>query len=387
MTTTGIRIQGATLPPACETLRQEVREFVQSAIADGLFVPGCDRWLGGFDPQFSRRLAQQGWLGMTWPKQYGGHERSALERFVVTEELLAVGAPVAAHWVGDRQTGPTLLRFGTERQKREILPHLASGERFFAIGMSEPGSGSDLASVRTRADKVDGGWVVNGTKVWTSNAHRSHYFIILCRTAERTQDRHAGLSQLIIDLSAPGLEIRPIPLLTGAHHFNEVVMKNVEVPDDMVVGEIGNGWQQVTSELAYERSGPERFLSTLPLLSAYLTHLRDRQAPSDTRVTAIIGRLAARLAALRAMSVGIAAALDRGEAPEIEAALVKDLGTRFESELTDTLRELDDCRPDLAGDELERLFAEAILHAPGFTLRGGTNEILRGVVARGLGLR
>ncbi len=384
---TDIRIQGATLPPACESLRQQVRAFVADAVRDGLFQPGCDRWLGGFDPDFSRHLGQRGWLGMTWPKEFGGHERSALERFVVTEELLAAGAPVAAHWVGDRQTGPTLLRYGTAQQKREILPHLASGERFFAIGMSEPGSGSDLASVRTQAERIDGGWVVNGTKIWTSNAHRSHYFIILCRTAPRTENRHAGLSQLIIDLTAPGLDIRPIPLLTGAHHFNEVVMKNVEVPHEMVVGEIGNGWQQVTSELAYERSGPERFLSTLPLFSAYLDHLAGRREIPVAQVAAVIGRLAARLAALRAMSVGIAAALDRGEAPEIEAALVKDLGTRFESELTETVRELHDCRPDLQGAELERLFAQAILHAPGFTLRGGTNEILRGVVARGLGLR
>lgn len=385
MSATSINIDSVALPQGCEALRGEVRDFIARELASDGFQPGCDKWLSGFDPEFSRRLAKRGWLGMTWPKRYGGHERTALERFVVTEELLAVGAPVAAHWVGDRQTGPTLLRFGTEAQKRRFLPAMARGELFFAIGMSEPGSGSDLASVRTRAVRVDGGWRLTGTKVWTSNAHRSDFCIVLCRTAERTEDRHAGLSQMIIDLRAPGIDIRPIRLLTGAHHFNEVVMKDAEVPDELVVGEIGQGWHQVTSELAYERSGPERFLSTLPLFTSYLAQLGQQ---ANARALATVGRLCACLCALRAMSIGVASALERGATPDVEAALVKDLGTRFESELTDALRDLVDCRPDLSSrNDLERQFAQAILHSPGFTLRGGTNEILRAVVARGLGLR
>jgi acyl-CoA dehydrogenase len=210
---------------------------------------------------------------MTLPRQYRGTDAGALHRFVVTEELLAAGAPVAAHWIADRQSGPALLRFGTEQQRAEILPGIARGELYFAIGMSEPDSGSDLASVRTRASRVDGGWLVNGTKLWTSGAHHAHFMITLVRTAPPAQapaeaDRHAGLSQLIVDLAAPGVQVRPIRLLTGEHHFNEVVLADVFVPDSRLLGRAGDGWHQVTSELAFERSGPERILSTFPLLAA-----------------------------------------------------------------------------------------------------------------------
>jgi alkylation response protein AidB-like acyl-CoA dehydrogenase len=322
---------------------------------------------------------------MTLPPEYGGHGRTALERYVVTEELLAAGAPVAAHWVGDRQTGPSLLRYGTEEQKQFFLPRLVSGEVFFAIGMSEPGSGSDLASVRTRAERVDGGWAITGTKLWTSNAHRADWFFVLCRSAPLGEDRHAGLSQFIIDLKTPGISIRPVPILTGAHHFNEVVMERVFVPDTRVLGEIGQGWKQVTSELAYERSGPERFMSTFPLLQELLRVVGDTP---DERTAIAIGELAAELWALRRMSLSVAAALQRGEAPDVAAALVKDLGTRFESEVFERVRLLIDCAPSLtARRRIDLLLAQAVLHSPGFTLRGGTNEILRGVVARALGLR
>lgn len=385
MSIPAIELLPAQLPPACETLRREVRAFLADERAAGRFEPACDNWLGGFDADFSRRLASRGWLGMTLPREYGGHGRTALERYVVTEELLAAGAPVAAHWVGDRQTGPSLLRYGTDEQKRFFLPKLASAEVFFAIGMSEPGSGSDLASVRTRGERVDGGWRLTGTKLWTSNAHRADWFFVLCRTAPLGEDRHAGLSQFIVDLKSPGITIRPVPILTGAHHFNEVVLDGVFVPDTRVLGEIGQGWQQVTSELAFERSGPERFMSTFPLLVEFLRLLGS--AP-DPHVATAVGELAAELWSLRQMSLSVAAALQRGEAPDVAAALVKDLGTRFESEVFERVRLLADTAPSLsARRRLDRLLAQAILHSPGFTLRGGTNEILRGVVARALGLR
>jgi alkylation response protein AidB-like acyl-CoA dehydrogenase len=380
-----VSLAPAVLPASSEVLRAEVRQFLSEELAAKRFVPGCDKWLGGFDLEFSKRLGDQGWLGMTWPQAYGGHGRSALDRYVVTEELLAAGAPVAAHWVGDRQSGPSLLRYGTEAQKLDYLPRMASGDHFFAIGMSEPGSGSDLASVRTRADRIDGGWRINGRKIWCSSAHRVDSFILLCRSEPPTEDRHAGLTQFVVDLRAPGITIRPIHLLSGEHHFNEVIMDNVEISDDCLLGEVGSGWAQVTSELAYERSGPERFLSTFPALVALLQRL-GKAADRGQKVA--IGRLAAQLRALRGMSVSVASALDRGDAPNVEAALVKDLGTRFEGDLVEQIRLLVETEPEYgAEDELNRLLAESFLHMPGFTLRGGTNEILRGVVARGLGLR
>jgi alkylation response protein AidB-like acyl-CoA dehydrogenase len=383
-----------TLPPAprseaAERVRAEVREFLAAELAAGSFETHVDTWLSGVDPAFSRKLGERGWLGMTWPKEYGGHERSAMERYAVTEELLAAGAPVAAHWIADRQSGPALLRYGTEQQRRSILPRIAAGECYFVIGMSEPDSGSDLASIRTRAARNSAGdWVVNGAKVWTSNAHASHYGIVLVRTSpprEGPRGRHQGLSQLLGDLSLPGVTVNPIRILDGGHHFNEVVFDDVAVPGDMLLGEEGNGWHQVTAELAFERSGPERFLSTYPLIAEFARRVVDS---GDAAALAMLGRLSARLLALRQMSLRIAAALDRGELPDIPAALVKDVGTTFEGDVIEEIRKVVEVVPALdSPDPLGRALAEAQLHQPGFTLRGGTNEILRGIVARGLGLR
>jgi alkylation response protein AidB-like acyl-CoA dehydrogenase len=372
---------------AAERVRAEVREFLAAELAAGTFETHVDTWLSGVDPAFSKKLGERGWLGMTWPARYGGHERSAMERYAVTEELLAAGAPVAAHWIADRQSGPNLLTFGTEEQRAAILPRIAAGECFFVIGMSEPDSGSDLASIRTRAVRnSDGDFVVDGAKVWTSNAHASHYAITLVRTTPvDPANRHAGMSQLLVDLSLPGITVNPIRILDGGHHFNEVVFDGVVVPGDMLLGTEGNGWHQVTAELAFERSGPERFLSTYPLLAEFG---RRAAASGDLAQLATLGRLSARLLALRQLSLRIAAALDRGELPDIPAALVKDVGTTFEGDVIDEIRRVVDVVPSLdSADPLGRALAEAQLHQPGYTLRGGTNEILRGIVARGLGLR
>jgi alkylation response protein AidB-like acyl-CoA dehydrogenase len=381
----------APAPPseAAERVRLEVRQFLAEELAAGTFTTHVDTWLSGVDPAFSRKLGARGWLGMTWPREYGGHERSAMERYAVTEELLAAGAPVAAHWIADRQSGLALLRYGTEAQRKEILPRIAAGECYFVIGMSEPDSGSDLASIRTRATRnADGDLVVTGAKVWTSNAHHSHYGIVLVRTGppgEGPRGKHQGLTQLLVDLSLPGITINPIRILDGGHHFNEVVFDDVVVPGDMLLGEEGAGWHQVTAELAFERSGPERFLSTWPLLAEFG---RRAAASSDPAQLAVLGRLSSRALALRQLSLRIAAALDRGELPDIPAALVKDMGTTFEQDVVDEVRRVVDVPASLdSPDPLGRALAEAQLHAPGYTLRGGTNEILKGIVARGLGLR
>jgi alkylation response protein AidB-like acyl-CoA dehydrogenase len=380
------------LPAGAARLRSEVREFLAAERAAGRFVPACDAWLSGWDESFSRRLAERGWVGMTIPPGYGGGGRSALERYIVVEELLAAGAPVAAHWVSDRQVGPNLLRYGSESLKWRYLPAIARGECYFAIGLSEPDAGSDLAAVRTAATRVDGGWSVSGTKIWTSGAHRAHALIVLLRTGPPDgRQRHVGLSQLLIEFSQPGVTVRPIISMTGEHHFNEVVFGDVFVPDEQVVGAIGDGWAQVTSELAYERSGPERLLSTFVLLDALAAELAARAGDSGTAGAAgaagAVGRVVSRLWACRQMSLAVAGALAEGEAPEIAAALVKDVGTRLESEIIEVARMLLAIEPDPQGAGIARLLAHAVLHAPGFTLRGGTNEILRGIVARGLALR
>ncbi|MFS8630008.1 MAG: acyl-CoA dehydrogenase family protein, partial [Bacillales bacterium] len=160
-----------------EAFRREVREFLEEEKRKGTFETKCDSWLNGASPEFSKNLGEKGWIGMTWPKKYGGGERNALDRYILIEELLAAGAPVAAHWFADRQSGPLLLRYGTEEQKQYFLPKIAKGEAYFAIGLSEPNSGSDLASLSIRAEKTDGGWILNGSKIWSSGAHIAHYMI------------------------------------------------------------------------------------------------------------------------------------------------------------------------------------------------------------------
>jgi alkylation response protein AidB-like acyl-CoA dehydrogenase len=330
---------------------------------------------------------------MTWPRRYGGQERSYLERFVVTEEMLAAAAPCAAHWFGDRQTGPSLLRYGSEHLKQKYLPAIARGACSFALGMSEPNSGSDLASVKTRAERVAGGWRVTGQKVWTSWAHKAHAFFVLCRTSPDTGNRHEGLSQLIVELDAPGITVRPLRFMNGLHRFNEVFLDNVFVPDDRVVGEIGQGWKQVTSELALERSGPDRYMTTFPLLIELIRRLG--QAP-DRRAQEMVGRLTARLWTLRRMSLAIALALDPGSDSEhgaaqpsvdlaTEAALVKDMGTFYEREIIDAARLLAAVEPTPGATGLfERYLAETIVCAPISTIRGGTTQVLRTLIARRL---
>ena len=209
------------LPPEAQQVRRRVREFLAAERAAGRFVPHRCSW-STFDADFSRRAGAAGFIGVTWPKEYGGQGLSSLVRFVITEEMLAAGAPCFAHWVADRQSGPQILRNGTERARRELLPRICRGECFFGIGMSEPDSGSDLAAVRTRAVKAPGGWAINGSKIWTSNAHRVHYLIALVRTGEAGEDRHGGLTQFIVDMSQPGVTVRPIQNLAGGHEFNEV---------------------------------------------------------------------------------------------------------------------------------------------------------------------
>jgi alkylation response protein AidB-like acyl-CoA dehydrogenase len=366
---------------ATQPLRAAVRAFLADQLAAGTFTPSVDAWLTGWDEDFTAALAARGWLGMTVPVAYGGHGRSFLERFAVTEELLAAGAPVAAHWIADRQIVPSLLKYGTELQKEEFLPRIARGECFFGIGMSEPDSGSDLASVRTKGVRVDGGWLLSGAKVWTSGAHHAHAFIVLARTAPLDPaHRHTGLSQFIVDLRGPGLEIRPIVSMNGAHHFNEVILDEVFVPDTMVFGEIGEGWRQVTSELSFERSGPERFLSTFTLLAASAEQMASQRISHD----AGLGRLVARIAGLHQMSTTVAGALERHEPADVPAAVVKVLGTTTEGDVADFADQHTDSGLDPAFSDL---VSTATDQRPGFTLRGGTNEVLRGVIARGLGMR
>jgi alkylation response protein AidB-like acyl-CoA dehydrogenase len=374
------------IPPEDEALRPAVRAFLQEAVRDMPAHIRARSW-GGYDTAFSRRVGERGWIGLTLPREYGGGGRSAFARYVLVEEFLNAGAPVGSHWIADRQSAPLILKYGTEAQKRFHVPRICRGESFFCIGMSEPNSGSDLASVRTRAVPNDRGWLLNGQKIWTTNAHHCQYMIALVRTSGGPEDRHKGLSQVIVDLSLPGVTVRPIEDLSGDSHFCEVFFDNVQLDADALVGDEGQGWEQVTAELAFERSGPERLYSSIVLFDQWLDYARlpANRTPSSQRLA---GKVLGQLTPLRAMSVSVQEKLTRGASPIVEAALVKELGTTLEQMIPAWIAE------DLYSREAEDIPVELLMTlkyvteaSPSFSLRGGTREILRGMIARGLGLR
>src|SRR5262247_1483710 len=382
-----LRFDQIRLPPQCETLRQEVRAFIAEEVAAGTFDPTQPRQGDLHNAELSRRIGAQGWIGMTWPKKYGGQERSYLERYVVTEEFRAANAPVRRHFVADRQSGPILLKYAPEHVKQDILPRICRGDVCFVIGMSEPGSGSDLFAAKTRAMRTNGGWLINGSKIWTSNAHVADYMLGLFRTSPASKEnRRHGLTQFLVDMKTPGITVNPIYQMTGQHDFNEVVFQDAFMPDDHVLGEVDGAWKQATSELAYERSGPERFLETFYVLQELVRVLG---ANPDVRGAEGLGRLVAQVHALRRMSVSVAGMLHAGKEPVVEAAIVKDLGTIWEQKLPHRARDLAAFVADSAGNRasFEEQLRFATLIAPKLTIQGGTTEILRGIIARGLGLR
>src|ERR1700731_2106738 len=231
------RFDPVELPPEAKELREEVRGFVREEIEAGTFSPYGGK--GSFSREFSRKVGAKGWIGMTWPEKYGGHDRSHLERYVVTEEMLAARAPTRAHSTADRQSGPVILRYGREEIKQKILPQIAHGELCFCIGLSEPNSGSDVFAASTRATKTDGGWLVNGRKIWTSGAHHADYMIALLRTSPSTKEnRRHGLTQFLVEMKTPGITTRPVINLTGGHDFNEVVFDDAFLPDSHLIGDV-----------------------------------------------------------------------------------------------------------------------------------------------------
>lgn len=375
-----------SIPAEDEALRAEVRAYLTEAVRDMPTHVRARSW-GGYDAEFSRALGRKGWLGITLPKEYGGAGRSPFARYVLVEEFLNFGAPVGSHWIADRQSGPLILKYGTEAQKQFYLPRICQGEAFFCIGMSEPNAGSDLASVKSRAVPNEQGFVLNGQKIWTTNAHHCHFMIALVRTSGETADRHKGLSQVIVDLSLTGVTVRPITDLSGDSHFCEVFFDNVQLPPDALIGQEGGGWEQVTAELAYERSGPERLFSSIVLFDEWLAFVRT-EAGRTPEALRLAGKVFTQIAPLRAMSVAVQEKLTRGESPIVEAALVKDLGTTVEQLIPAAIAD------DLFSRDSESVPLELLLTlnyvtevAPSFSLRGGTRDILRGMIARGLGLR
>nr|THJ67667.1 acyl-CoA dehydrogenase [Rhodococcus qingshengii] len=357
---------------------REIREMVRALVADWrvrkLYEPKSDSWVRSFDIDFSRELAKNGLVGMTWPVEFGGGGESNVARLAATEELLRAGAPVAAHWIADRQIGPSVLRHGSERLKEEILPGITRGEHLFCLGMSEPEAGSDLAAVRTSVRRVAGGWSLTGRKIWTSGAHRATHAYVLARSSKADR-KHEGLSEFIVDMDASGVDVTPIVDMTGEHHFNEVVFTDVFVPEHRLIGAEGQGWKQVVEQLSFERGGAERVLSTYPLLSTLIDHCREEGDRADL---VALGTLYARLGSLRQMCTDVARMLDAGETPVQESATLKLLGNELERDIIEGARSILRGR-DRRGDTA---FGQALLSSPGFSIRGGAADVLLSIIAK-----
>lgn len=362
------------LPPDVRQLAQEAREVGRAAAA------ACavreDSWLVGTSREFSRELGRRGWLGMTWPAEEGGGGRSPLERFVVVEALISEGAPLATSWFADRQVGPTLLQFGTREQRRRWLPEIVAGESAWCIGMSEPDAGSDVASLRTRAERHGDRWVVNGQKVWTSGAATADWCYLIART-DPDAPPHAGLSELVVDMHAPGVEVRPIVDATGNAHFCEVHLSDVEVPADHLVGSEHGSFKQVMRQMEHERGGIDRLVSNRRL---YLDAL-ESATPSQLADARIRQELAAAESGYR---VGRLMVLREvlGQAPPGWSAVTKTWCTEFEQRIAGLCGRL----AGPAAMTWDRV-ARNICCAPAYTIMGGTTQILRNIVAeRVLGL-
>lgn len=371
-----------------EQFRGEVRGFLEAELRSGTFVPQTDGWLGCFSPQFSRKLAEKKWIGLSWPKEYGGGGRGHLDRLILTEELLRIGAPCGAHWFADRQVGPCIISYGSEQQKRDYLPRIMRAEMFFGLGLSEPESGSDLASVRTSA--VDSGdhFIVNGQKVWTSLAHHATHIYLVVRT-DATVPKHKGISELVVDMTLPGITVRPLIDMTGERHFNEVFFDNVKVPKSCLMGKLNNGWNQITTQLDFERSGAERVMGNYPLLQALIEHVSKIGADQGTRRK--VAALAADFEVGRLLIYRVASMIESGKLPRHETAMAKNYCAEYEQRLARAAMEIAGLYGQLGADArasvLVRHAQESYLYAQGYTLMGGTAEILRNIIAtRGLQL-
>jgi alkylation response protein AidB-like acyl-CoA dehydrogenase len=374
--------------PEQARLRAELRAFLEADPA----VPGRpvpeDGWIAGFDREFSRRLGAADWIGVTWPKRYGGSERSYLDRLIVTEELLLAGAPVAAHWFGDRQIGPAILAHGSDRQK-ELLPRIAAGELSFCVGMSEPNAGSDLAALSTRAERDDDGFRIRGQKIWTSFAEQAEYCYLVARTDAEARP-HKGISELLIPMDLPGITVRPIVDMVGEHHFGEVFFDDVRAPADALIGGLDRGWYQIMQQLDYERSGIERLISNFPLWRDAKRAAKERGLTRSPLWRQRLAEVEIALGAGRRMIYRVAAVLSEGRVPNLESAAAMAFSTALEQRIAALASEIFGPAALLRSGPraaLEGRAARALLYGPAYTIQGGTSEILKNVLAtRGLGL-
>ncbi len=382
-----------------EAFRAEVRGFLDETLTPAFWEYQRARRHPGWSPEFSRAAAARGWLGIAWPKQYGGQERGIIEQMIYMEEMAYAGAPQEHHRRAVQQVGPSIMRFGTEQQKAEYLPAITAADISFAMGLSEPNAGSDLAGVQTQAVRDGDDYVLNGHKCFTSGAHFSDYLWTVART-DPDAPKHRGISIIIVPLRAPGVDVRPLIDLQGLHHFNEVLMRDVRVPVANRVGEEHRGWYVNAATMDFERSGIARIAGLRRLLDRCAAAVRE--APPEARRRQARQRLAELAVAVevsRLLSYRVAWLQDGGRAPNYEVSIQKILATETIQRLHQFivnfhglpgLRVLGDAGP-AAGDDEDSGSAggwgPGYVNAVRATIGQGASEIQRNVIAtRGLGL-
>ncbi len=378
-----------------ETLRREVRDFLEDELRRGLWQPQCDAWIQGFDPAFTKRVAAKGWIGLTWPRSYGGHERSYIDRLIVTEEMLRFGAPAALHWFADRQIGGGILRYGNEAQKQEFLPLIMRGELYVGLGMSEPEAGSDLASLTTRAELQGDCFVVNGQKTWTSGGSFINYIDLFART-DFQAPKHKGITEFLVPMNLPGISRIPMIDITGTEAWNDIFFDNVRVPRECVIGELNKGFYHVVEELAYERGGMERLMGNYPLYDALRrfvveTKRNGKRLIDDPRIRATMAELEVEFEVGRLLMYRAASVMDEGRPPTVEASVSKVHGTGFEQKLANLVMTLLGPYGPLKGwaplAAMRGLPAHSYLASKGYSLQAGSTEVLKNIIAgRALGL-
>jgi len=371
------------LPAELDALAGEARAVAEEWAGRVPFPE--DSWIAGYDPQVGKDLAARGWIGMTWPTEWGGGGRSPVERFVVFEQLISGGVPLASFWFADRQMGPTLLQFGTDEQRQRWLPGILDGTSMWCIGMSEPDNGSDVAGLRTRAVPAEDGsgdWIVNGQKVWTSGAAVADWIYLIART-DPDAPPHAGLSEFVVDMRTPGIEVRRIVDMTGNDHFCEVHLTDVRVPGDHLIGELNGSFRQLMRQMEHERGGIDRLVSNRILFE----DLR-RSGWIDT-TDRLVRQELARIETAYTLGRLLVLRETLGQAPQSFSAATKTFCTEFEQRLANVAAAVAGPRAmlfDPSGDLGSRI-ARAVAYAPAYTIMGGTSNILRNILGeRVLGL-
>jgi 3-oxocholest-4-en-26-oyl-CoA dehydrogenase alpha subunit len=379
-----------------ERFRKEVRDFLEGEIRADTFKPMCDGWIQGFSPEFTKKVAARGWIGLSWPTKFGGQGRSNVDRFVLTEEMLRYGAPTALHWFADRQIGRALMHFGNEEQQREYLPRILRGEAYVGLGLSEPQAGSDLGSVQTKVTEEGDFYVFNGQKMWTSCARYMNYIYMVART-DPNAPKHRGVSEFILPVTGvSGITIVPTIDITGTEAWGEVFFDNVKVAKNTLIGEKNRGFYQVVNQLDYERSGLERLMGNYPLFDAIVKFAKETKrhgvpVSQDPLVRDKLTRLQVEFEVGRLLTYRVALTIDAGKTPTTEAAMAKMFCTAFEQHLADLSTRILGPYGQLTGESkwapISGMAPHSFLGSMGYSLQAGTSEILRNVVAtRGLGL-